>query len=400
MWRQTWAEVDLQRLRENLGVIRKVVGARVQVMASVKANAYGHGAVEVSRELLTAGADQLGVASIEEGLELREAGITAPLLCYGALPLDAEEVVTQQRIAVTVMREQELKRLAKTARMLGQTVAVHVKLDTGMGRLGVRDQGAALQLLQVARSEPGIELAGIYTHFSSADEAMDLPENETDRQADRFEAIIAAARAKGISARLVHAANSAAIFRSRRFHYDMVRPGIALYGYHPFMPRELTAKRLQPVLSLYSRVTRVAEFATGDGVSYGRTFICARPEVIATLPIGYADGVPRLLSGRGSVKLAGAAAPIAGRVCMDQMMVVVTDLPVQVGDVAQLYGESEGSAASLTTAADQVGTISYELLCAISARVPRYYLESSPLSSDKLSEHFDDGRATGCVSPV
>jgi len=373
MWRQTWAEIDLGRLRHNLAVIQARVGRRVQIMASVKANAYGHGVVAVSRALLAAGTHALGVATVEEATELRAAGIVAPILCYGALPPDVEDVVARQEIAVTVMDTAEIERLARTAKSLGRVVHVHVKVDTGMGRLGVRGTANAVRVLQAAVTTPGVRLAGAYTHFSSADEPLSAEHSETVRQADEFDAVIAQARHQGIPVSSVHAANSAAIFRGARFHYDLVRPGIALYGYHPLSVSEQD-ERLLPVLSLYTRVVRLAELPVGAGVSYGRTFVCERPEQIATLPIGYADGIARALSNIGRVAVKGHAAPIAGRICMDQMMVVATGHDLQVGERVQIYGDGEEGIASLAAAAHLVGSIPYELLCAISGRVPRIYV--------------------------
>jgi len=218
-------------------------------------------------------------------------------------------------------------------------------------------------------------LEGVCTHFSSADEPLYVIDGETQRQATAFEEIVNSARAEGIDTGLVHAANSAAIFRSSTYHYDMVRPGVALYGYHPFSAGELPGTEVQPVLSLFTRIVRLARLEVGEAVSYGRTFVCERPEEIATLPVGYADGMPRLLSGTMLVKVRGGAAQIAGRICMDQMMAVVTGLDAELGDVVQVYGESAmDGVASMEVAAARMGTISYELLCAISARVPRVYV--------------------------
>lgn len=373
MWRQTWAQVDLDRLRHNVAVIRAQVGERVRIMASVKANAYGHGAVAVSRALLSAGVYALGVATVEEAVELREADITAPILCYGAMPPDAEEVMVRRNIAATVMNRTEIARLAQAAVKLGRTAEVHVKVDTGMGRLGVRGEAEAVRLLQVTSCTAGVHLQGVYTHFSSADEPLAVTSSETRRQAHALSMIVTQARELGVAIPLVHAANSAALFRDPSFHFDMVRPGIALYGYHPLASAD-RKQALQPVLSLFTRVVRVAELSRGEGVSYGRTFVCERDEQIATLPVGYADGLPRALSNAGHVDFAGHAARIAGRVCMDQMMIVTTGLRAQVGDLVRIYGDDEGGIASLAHTATRLGTIPYELLCAISGRVPRMYV--------------------------
>lgn len=373
MWRQTWAEIDLGRLRHNVAVVQAQVGKRVKILASVKANAYGHGVVEVSKALLSVGVHGLGVATIEEAVELRDAGIVAPILCYGALAPGVHEVVAERQIAVSVMNTEEIARLASAARVTGRGVDIHVKVDTGMGRLGVRGEMAFLQVMRAATSTDGVRLRGVYTHFSSADDPLDAQVDETRTQAQELSSLVARAREVGIDVPLVHAANSAAIFRDPQYHFDWVRPGIALYGYHPFSSGHQTVELL-PVLSLYTRIVRVADMPPGATVSYGRTFVCEKPEQIATLPIGYADGLPRALSNAGRLDLGGHNVQIAGRVCMDQTMIVTTGLHAKPGDVVRIYGGQEHAHASLADAARQLGTIPYELLCAISSRVPRIYV--------------------------
>ncbi len=341
------------------------------MMASVKANAYGHGAVEASRAFLAGGADALGVATMEEAVGLREAGITADILVYGKLWSESALEALRHDVALTVYEMQELDALSGAAGS-GRPARVHVKLDTGMTRLGVRDEGEAVALILRASRMPGVKLEGVYTHFAAADEAPMPGTGRTSVQADQLERVVARARASGAQIPSVHAANSAALLRDARYHYDMVRPGIALYGYEP-APQWGISHGLLPALSWQTQIVRIAEVPAGTPVSYAGTYVTSRTERIATLPVGYADGVPRALSNLGAVRLRSGCAPIVGRVCMDQLMIAVTDLDARVGDQVEIYGAA-GPCGSAQRAADQLDTITYELLCAISGRVPRLYV--------------------------
>lgn len=342
------------------------------MMASVKADAYGHGAAEASRVFLSAGADALGVATLEEAIELRAAGISADILVYGKLWEKSASDALLQDVALTVYEGRELDVLSQAARA-GRRARVHVKLDTGMTRLGVRDEDEAVELIVRAGSMPHVDLEGVYTHFASSDEPLTMDgDGRTATQADRLERVTMRARERGARIPLMHAANSAALLRDARYHYDMVRPGIALYGYEP-APSWGVAHDLLPALSWRTQIVRIAEVAVGTPVSYGGTYVTSRAERIATLPLGYADGVPRSWSNLGSVRLRSGCARIVGRICMDQMMIAVTDLDARVGDEVEVYGGS-GPCGSAQVAADQLGTITYELLCAVSRRVPRLYV--------------------------
>ena len=374
MWRETFAKVDLNRLAHNVRTLKSCVAPGVRLMATVKANAYGHGALPVSKAALKAGADQLGVATVEEAVYLREAGVGADILVYGALPHAAADTVVAHSIMQTVFSKEDCAALSAAAKKRGRQCRVHVKIDTGMNRLGVKEEKEVLDLFSRIGEDPALELVGAYTHFTSSDEPLgDLPASITEQQRERFLYLISLVKAKGIAIPILHASSSAGLLRDARYHFDMVRPGISLYGYHPSLHFSQDVD-LQPVLSLETHVVRVHTILPGEAVSYGRTFIANKTERIATLPIGYADGVPRGLSNVGSVQIHGIKAPIVGRVCMDQMMVRVTHIPdVLVGDKAVLYGGHAGSGSSLAEAADLLDTISYELLCRISERVPRVY---------------------------
>lgn len=374
MWRETYAKIDLSRLAHNVRTLKSCLAPNVKLMATVKANAYGHGAVAISEKALEAGADQLGVATVEEAVQLRDAGLTADILVYGALPIGSADAVVTHHIIQTVFTKNDCMVLSQAAKAHGERCRVHVKIDTGMNRLGVKDDEEAVALFKMIHEDSWLDLAGAYTHFTSSDEPLcDLASSETERQRQRFLDIISLVKARGISIPVLHASSSAGLLRDARYHFDMVRPGISLYGYNPstYFGQDVD---LRPVLSLETHIVWLHMISPGEAVSYGRTFIAAKPERIATLPIGYADGVPRGLSNVGSVAIRGVKAPIVGRVCMDQMMVLVTHIPeIQVGDKALLYGGAVGSGFSLTDAAEQLDTITYELLCRISERVPRVY---------------------------
>lgn len=374
MWRETYAKIDLTCLAHNVRALKSCLAPNVKLMATVKANAYGHGAVAISLKVLEVGADQLAVATVEEAVQLRDAGITTDILVYGALPIEAADAVVSHHIMQTVFTLSDCFALSQAAKARGERCRVHVKIDTGMNRLGVKDDEEAVALFTMIHDDPWLDLVGAYTHFTSSDEPLcDLALSETERQRQRFIDIISLIKAKGIAIPVLHASSSAGLLRDARYHFDMVRPGISLYGYHP-SPYFGQDVDLRPVLSLETHIVRLHSIAPGEAVSYGRTFIATKMERIATLPIGYADGVPRGLSNVGSVSIRGVKAPIVGRVCMDQMMVLVTDIPdVQVGDKALLYGGDVGSGFSLTDAAQQLDTITYELLCRISDRVKRVY---------------------------
>ncbi len=389
MWRQTWAEIHVDHLIHNVKVLKKKLGANVRFMATVKADAYGHGAVAISEAALFAGADHLGVASYEEGVLLRNAGIRADILVYGALPKSAAHVAVEQHLTATVGSMEDLLWLQDAAQALKSQAKIHVKIDTGMTRLGLRHIDETLALLQMAVSSPWIVLEGIFTHFSSADEEFISEEpvvigadhrsevSFIEQQRTRFETVVTAAERHGIVIPIMHAANSAAALRDVRYQYDMVRFGIAMYGYHP-LPQGQASIGLYPVMAVRSRITRLAQIMPGEAVSYGRTYFATKPEVIATVAIGYADGIPRALSNIGRVMINGSCASIVGRICMDQLMVNVTGLSAVVGDVVTIYGEM-GGCASLSEAAKQIDTIPYELLCRISVRVPRVMIPAKNL---------------------
>jgi len=364
--RPTVARISLSALTHNFEEVMRRANGR-KVLAVVKARAYGHGLVPVSRHLLGRGAHMLGVALVEEGRELREAGIDAPVLVMGPVFPEQADAVAAWRLTPVLSNNTVARALADAARRRSLRIAVHVKVDTGMSRLGVSPE-AAPDLVQELMALEGIVVEGLMTHFADAD----LRDKAfAAHQMERFETLLRVLADRGIAIPLRHAANSAAILDYQRALFTMVRPGLMLYGYDP-VEGSASGADLQPVLSLFTRIFLLKKVPAGTPISYGRTFVTGRESLIATIPIGYADGFSRGLSNCGEALVRGVRAPIAGRVCMDMTMLDVTDVPgVREGDEVVLIGSSGGERITAADLAAKTGTIPYEVLCGISARVPR-----------------------------
>ncbi len=366
--RPTIAMIDLDALDHNYReVVRCSEG--LQVLAVVKAGAYGHGAVEVSKRLLRLGADMLGVALVEEGRELRDAGIHAPILVMGATFPEQAEAIVSLRLTPVVFSLAVARALSEAAHRRRTTINVHVKIDTGMGRIGIAPEEAP-EFIAALLKLGSVSVQGLMTHFADAD----LRDKQfASRQMDRFEALLNALEAKKIHVPMRHAANSAAVLDFHRAFFTMVRPGLMVYGYNPLEEGAIGAD-LRQVLSLITRIAFLKEVPAGIPVSYGRTFTTKRESVIATLPIGYADGYCRGLSNKGQALVRGVRVPVVGRVCMDMCMIDVTDVPgVREGDDVVLIGSQGSERITADHIAAVTGTIAYEVLCGISNRVPRIY---------------------------
>jgi len=361
--RPTVAEIDGRALAGNFAELARVVGPRVEILPVVKSDAYGHGLVLTARILHDAGAEGFAVATAAEGEALRAAGVSGAIVVLGGVYPAEYESVVEGRLTPVLWEVETAKALAAVARAAGRVVPVHVKVDTGMSRLGVAPGEARALLAALARID-GITVEGLLTHFSSAETVGTA---ETARQLAIFERLVRELEAARLRPRWVHAANSAATLAAPETHFDLVRPGLALYGVHPAPPFKSHA-RLQPVMRFVTRVVALRTVAPGSAVSYGGTFVATRQSRIATLPVGYADGYPRALSGCGEVVLRGARVPVAGRICMDQTMIDVTDVPAaSLDDEVVLWGE----ALPVDEVAARAGTIAYELLARVGARVPR-----------------------------
>ncbi len=377
--RPTEAVVDLAAIRHNYRLAVEVGGR--PAIGIVKADAYGHGAVEVSRVLVEAGSPLLAVALVEEGLELRAAGIDAPVLVLGAAYGDDHAELVRNRLTPLLFTAEHVRCLAAAARAAGVRAKAHLKLDTGMGRIGA-GPGELREVIEALRAAPEVDLEGVCTHFASADLE---PRSTTERQVRLFHAGCEALREAGITPRILHLANSAGTLQYPAARQDLTRPGLMLYGYVPFDSASqhgdvaAAAGRLKIALRWRTAITHLKQVEAGAAISYGGKWVAQRPSRIATLPVGYADGYARRLSGRpgfgcGEVLVRGRRAPIAGTVCMDMTMVDVTDVPgVAIGDEVVLLGEQGGLRIDADELAARTGTISYEVLCAIGARVPRRY---------------------------
>ena len=364
--RDAWAEINLSAIRHNLTEIRRHIQPSAKLCAVVKANAYGHGAVEASKVAVECGADFLAVATVDEGLELRRAGFTQPILILGIIPYDAAEISVQNNLTMTVSDFEFAEKISQAAVKLNTVAKVHLAIDTGMGRIGVYPD-AAIDVAAQINSLPNIELEGLFTHFADADIS---DKTFTLNQLEIFKSTAEKIKLRGINVKICHCAESAAILELPEAHLDMVRAGIISYGFYPSNEVKRTIE-LKPVMKLIARVVYLKNVAKGTPIGYGREFIAARDSVIATMPIGYADGYIRAYK-NFHVEINGKLAPIAGRICMDQFMVDVTDVgKVKIGDEVILFGSD------LITgddAAKHLHTINYEVTCLISNRVPRIYV--------------------------
>jgi alanine racemase len=372
--RPTWAEISLPALKHNYLTIRKHLGATAELMAVVKANAYGHGAVECARaleEIKVGVAGWFGVALVEEGIELRRAGITRPIFLLGGFWRGQAGDVIEHDLTPAVYRLDQAEELNARAGALGRIVNFHLKIDTGMGRLGVRLDELAEFARALGRFD-SVKLDGVLTHFAAADSpATDY----TELQIARYEEAVGILRGLGFDPSWRHMANSAGVHAYPQSHGNLARAGAAMYG----LKRDVLSPRsvpfdTRPVMSLHSRIVMLKTVPAGTPLGYGLTFTTARESHIATLPIGYADGLRRLHSNNGRVLLRGHFAPIVGRVSMDLTIIDVTGVPgVELGDEAILIGERDGLKLSAEDLAEQIGTISYEIVTGISSRVPRVY---------------------------
>ena len=369
--KRTWAEISLDNLTHNFETIRRQVGPGAKLLGVVKADAYGHGAVRVAKHLEKLGAAYLAVSNLDECEELRVNGITLPILMLGFTPADQAERILKNNMTQAVPNLAIAEAYSSAAVRAGGTMKVHIKLDTGMGRLGFQCDDAhfeaSLRNILKILTLPGLDIEGVFTHFCVSDEDADECVEFTKIQHERFLRMIDAVETQGhFKFRLHHCCNAGGIANYPEWAWDMVRCGIILYGTGGLAER----LGMKPVMTVKTTVSTIKDFDPGTSVSYGRQFFTTRPSRIAVLPIGYADGLFRALSGKLRVLTPYGEARQVGRICMDMCMIDVTDLPqLQVGDEIEVFGEHQ----PIETAAKQCGTISYELLCAVSKRVPRCY---------------------------
>ena len=380
----TWTEIDLPAYGHNITELRRIARPKARFMAVVKADGYGHGAVEVSQAALESGADWLGVARLDEAVELREAGIGAPNLIFGRTPPEAVETLLDLELTQAVFTRESAESLAAQAAGKGRKLRVHIKVDTGMGRLGlVASQPDANAIGQEAADHrlaevmsiaalPGLEIEGLFTHFATADHG---DKSYAQRQLQRFSELMESLKQQGIELPLNHAANSAALIDMPESHLDMVRPGIATYGLYPSAEVDRSRVELKPVLEWKARIAQLKRVPAGFGVSYGITYETPRPTTLATVSAGYADGLSRLLSNRGQMLVGGQRVPIVGRICMDLTLVDVGEAAgVAVGDEVVILGRQGDEELTADEMATSLETINYEILSTITSRAPRVYL--------------------------
>jgi alanine racemase len=363
-----WAEIDLDALRHNIGELRRAAPG-AELMGVVKGYAYGHGNPSCARTMLAAGATRLGVARVAEGLHLRDAGISAPIHVFTEPPADAVDAMVEADLTPTVYSETFARSLSAAAVATKRTVAVHMKVDTGMHRVGVLadDMGDAVGVL---KSLPGIEIEGVWSHLAVAD----VPDHPfTRKQLDLFSDLVGRVERAGIALRYKHIANSAATLSIPESHLDLVRCGIASFGLWPG-PALVGSADLRPVMTIRTRIGMIKVVPSGDSLSYGLTYELAKSSRIVTVPAGYADGYDRRLSGRGEVLIGGKRYGVSGTVCMDQFMVDVGRDVVEVGTVATLLGADGDERITAEELADHIGTINYEVTTRIPSRVPRVYV--------------------------
>jgi alanine racemase len=367
----TTALIDLSAFRQNLAAVRSYIGQGSAIMPVVKADAYGHGAMRLSEEALRQGVSQLAVARYHEGLALRAAGIGAPILVFEIVPAEHLTASLAGTLTLTVASETHAGAISSLAVTMGTKATVHVKVDTGMGRLGMHHDGAAAAIERIVRLA-GLRVEGLYSHFATSE---DPDQSFAREQLDRFESVLSALDRRKISIPLRHMANSGAIIALPRSHFDLVRPGIMLYGYTPGrdMPQRYPVR---PVMSLRSRVSFLKTVEGGTSISYGRRYSTPRRTTIATIPVGYADGFGRLLTNRSTCIIRGRRFPVVGTVCMDHIMVDVgPESGIDEGDDVTLLGHEGNETITAWDIASTIGTIPYEVTCLVTPRVPRVFVE-------------------------
>jgi alanine racemase len=375
---RAWAEINLDSIAHNVREIRKLTDSKAEIMGVVKADAYGHGVMEVVRTLLDNGVTRLAVSMLDEAIELRNKGIDVPVLVLNYTdPQRADEIINNN-VTQTIFSHDLAEALSKAAVKLGRTVKIHIKIDTGMTRVGFKPGYSAVKDTVRIGKLPGIIVEGLFTHFASADE-RDM--SYTGMQFERFMSICSELGRIGLHIPVKHVCNSAGIIEYPSMHLNMVRPGIILYGMYPSPEVNKKKISLKPAMSLKANVILVKDVEKDTPVSYGRIFTTSRKSRIATIPVGYADGYSRVLSGKGKVIVKGEYAPIIGRICMDQCMIDVTDIKTEIkaGDEVVLFGEQNGRKISVEDIAAKIGTINYEIVCLIGRRVPRVYIRNGEI---------------------
>lgn len=368
-------EINLDNLVYNIRQIKEYIGKETLVMAIVKANAYGHGAIDASKIFLRNGADMLGVSIISEAIELRRWKIDAPILILNYTPPRQYEDIIRLDLTQTIYSYEDAKLLSNKAKAMDKEAIIHIKIDTGMGRLGFQPNEESIKDIIRISKLPNINIEGIFTHFATADER---DKTYTKKQYNKFTWTVDRLKEQGISIAIKHIANSATIIDIPDYSLDMVRPGIILYGHYPSDEVRKERIKLKPAMSLKTSISNKKIVPKGSGISYNKTFTTSRESTIATLPLGYADGYSRILGENSEVCINGMKAPIVGRICMDQMMIDITDIEGEVEDVV-LFGYGIKNCPTIEDIAGRLGTINYHIMCMMGRRLPRVYIEDGKI---------------------
>ena len=376
---RAWAEINLDNIAHNVREIRRITNKSAEMMGVVKADAYGHGVMEVAKTLLDNGVTRLAVSMLDEAIQLRRSGISVPILILGYTdPIRASEII-ENDVTQSVFSHELAQALSDEAVRQGKKVKIHIKIDTGMSRIGFLPGYSAIKNVAQINQLPNIIIEGLFTHFATADEKN---REFTLTQFERFMSICSELQRIGIHIPVKHCANSAAIIEYPEMHLDMVRPGIILYGMYPSEDVDKTKIALKPAMTLKANVILVKEVEKDTSISYGRIFTTKGTSKIATIPIGYADGYTRMLSNKGRVLIHGQYAPVVGRICMDQCMVDVSHLncDIKVGDEVVLIGEQGDNMITAEDVAQSIGMINYELVCIVGKRIPRAFIQDGKIS--------------------
>jgi alanine racemase len=369
--RPVWAEVNLDHLVHNIREVKRSVLETTLVTAVIKADGYGHGAVEIGQTLLDNGADRFAVATLSEAIQLRHHFRDVPIMVLGYTPITLHKQILDHQIIQTIYTYEQAESLNKVAATLKSLARVHIKIDTGMRRLGMPVDETTVKTILKMNALKNLEIEGIFTHFAVADER---DKSFTNLQVSRFMEVVSELEKAGLAIPIKHVSNSAGIIDCPEYQFDMVRAGIMLYGLYPSKEVDHTRIRLKEVMSLKAEIAQVKWVESGEGISYGLKYKAGGPSQIATLPLGYADGYSRLLSFKAQAIVKGQVKPIVGRICMDQCMMEVNGLDVASGDCVTLFGKAGALEISIDTVAQWLGTINYEVVCMIGKRVPRRYI--------------------------
>lgn len=375
--RPVWAEIDLDSLAHNIKEVRRITNKEAIVTAVVKANAYGHGSIEAAKVFLENGANRLAVATLSEAVELRRADIDAPILILGYTPDSQHKIAVENDIIEAIYTLESAEKLSQVAGNLNKKAKVHIKVDSGMGRIGFPPVDSSIDKIEKISKLPNLEIEGIFTHFAKADE---VDKAYTGKQFKNYKWVIEKLKDKNIQIPIKHVSNSAATIDLPEYNLNMVRGGIMIYGLYPSDEVDKEKVSLKPAMTLKAKISHLKEVPEGTGISYGQIFVTKRKSKIATIPIGYADGFTRLLTSKAEVAIKGKRAPIVGKICMDQCMIDVTDIEdVKVGDEVVLFGDGSNGVPHIDEVAEKLGTINYEIVCMVGRRVPRVYIKDGKI---------------------